>query len=104
MGDGGLMNGNSYYGIFYTHNIWAVFEDSLAYSAALILNRQEEAKELKDIYERSKSDLITAMERGAIVNSDGTRRLLPYPGKIREVAGACLVQSFRPEFFRKIMN
>ena len=81
MGDGGLMNGNSYYGIFYTHNIWAVFEDSLAYSAALLLNRQEEAIELKAIYKRSKSDLITAMERGAIVSSDGTRRLSSLPGK-----------------------
>jgi hypothetical protein len=81
MGDGGLMDGNSYYGIFYTHNIWAVFEDSLAYRAALILNRREDAKELKDIYERSKSDLITAMERGAIGNKNGARRLSSLPGK-----------------------
>ncbi len=81
MGDGGLMNGNSYYGIFYTHNIWAVFEDSLAYRAALILNRQEDAKLLKGIYEKSKSDLISAMERGAIMSSDGTRRLSSLPGK-----------------------
>ncbi len=81
MGDGGLKDGNSYYGIFYTHNIWAVFEDSLAYRAALILNRQEEAKELRGIYERSKSDLITSMERGAIVSTDGTRRLSSLPGK-----------------------
>jgi len=63
------------------YKAWAVFEDSLAYCAALILNRQEEAKELKGIYERSKSDLITAMERGAITNSDGTRRLSSLPGK-----------------------
>lgn len=81
MGDGGLMNGSSYYGIFYTHNIWAVFEDSLAYRAALMLNKQEEAQELKGIFERSKSDLITAMERGAILGSDGTRRLSSLPGK-----------------------
>jgi len=76
-----LMDGNSYYGIYYTHNIWAVFEDSLAYSAAVILNRTADAKELKAIYKSSKSDLITAMERGAILNIDGTRRLSSMPGK-----------------------
>jgi len=81
MGDGGLMDGNSFYGIFYTHNIWAVYEDSLAYRAAVILKRKEEAKELKTIYEKAKSDLITAMERGAINNNDGSRRLSSLPGK-----------------------
>jgi hypothetical protein len=86
MGDGGLMDDNSYYGIFYTHNIWAVFEDSLAYRAAMILNRQEEARELRQIYETSRSDLITAMERGAIIDGNGTRRLSSLPGKI---SGSC---------------
>jgi hypothetical protein len=81
MGDGGMMDGNSYYGIFYTHNIWAVFADSLAYRAAVILRNNADAQLLKGIYQRSKSDLLLAMQRGAIVNQDGTRRLSSVPGK-----------------------
>jgi hypothetical protein len=81
MGDGGLMDGNSYYGIYYTHNIWAVYNDSMAYKAAVILNRKDEATELKEIYESAKSDLIISMELGAIKDKDGIRRLSSLPGK-----------------------
>jgi hypothetical protein len=81
MGDGGMMDGKSLYGIFYTHNIWAVYNDSLAYKAAVILNRKDEAKELKEIYESAKSDLITSMELGAIKDENGKGRLSSVPGK-----------------------
>jgi hypothetical protein len=81
MGDGGMMDGKSLYGVFYTHNIWAVYNDSLAYNAAVILNRKDEAKELKGIYESAKSDLITSMELGAIKDENGKRRLSSVPGK-----------------------
>ncbi len=81
MGDGGLKNDGSYYGIYYTHNIWPVYADSLAYRAALILGRQEEARELKAIYEEARQDLLRAMRDGAVVNPDGTRWLSAVPGK-----------------------
>jgi hypothetical protein len=95
MGDGGLMDDDSYYGIFYTHNIWAVFLDSLTYKAALILGKKEDADELKKIFDQSKSDLITAMELGAIKDKDGNRWLSSMPGKI---SGSCwgLLNSIYP--------
>ena len=82
MGDGGLMNDNSYYGIFYTHNIWAVHADSLALLAAQTLGRENEARELREIYLTAKNDLIASMRRGAIVEPDGTRWLSSMPGKV----------------------
>ena len=81
MGDGGMMDGKSLYGVYYTHNIWAVYNDSLAYKAAVILKKNNEAEELKEIYESAKSDLITSMELGAIKDEDGKRRLSSVPGK-----------------------
>jgi hypothetical protein len=86
MGDGGLMDGNSYYGIFYTHNIWAVYEDSLTYKASLILDRKKDSKELKEIYESAKTDLMRSIELGAIKDNDGERWLSSMPGKI---SGSC---------------
>ncbi len=82
MGDGGLMNDNNYYGIFFTHNIWAVYADSLAYLAAKTLGREDEARELRDIYSAAKTDLLASMRRGAIVEPDGTRWLSSMPGKV----------------------
>ena len=81
MGDGGLKNDGSYYGIYYTHNIWPVYADSLAYRAALILGRKEEAKELKNIYDEARQHLLRAMREGAIVDPDGNRWLSAVPGK-----------------------
>jgi hypothetical protein len=81
MGDGGLLDGDDYYGIFYTHNIWTVYADYLAYLAALILDEQTDARELKEIYETAKNDLQHAMERGAIKDKDGYRWLSGVPGK-----------------------
>lgn len=81
MGDGGLKNDGSYYGIYYTHNIWPVYADSLAYRAALTLGRKDEARELKAIYDEAREDLLTAMQQGAVVEPDGTRWLSAVPGK-----------------------
>lgn len=82
MGDGGLMDGDDMYGVFYTHNIWALYEDKLALEAARILNRTEDAKELEEIYDRGKKDLLVALDRGAITESDGTRWISAVPGKV----------------------
>ncbi len=51
MGDGGLMNGADYFGVFYPHNLLAVFADRLAAEAAELLEKREEAAELRGIYE-----------------------------------------------------
>ncbi len=82
MGDGGLMDGDDMYGVFYTHNIWAVYADKLALEAARILHRDADAKELEGIYERGKSDLLAALDRGAITESDGTRWISAVPAKV----------------------
>ena len=82
MGDAGLMDGNDMYGVFYPHNIWAVYADKLALEAARILNRPQDAKELEGIYDRGKEDLLVALDRGAITESDGTRWISAVPGKV----------------------
>ena len=82
MGDGGLMDGNDMYGVFYTHNIWAVYADKLAWESARILDQRQDAKELEAIYTRGKEDLLAALDRGAIPESDGTRWISAVPGKI----------------------
>ena len=81
MGDGGLMDGDDMYGVFYPHNIWAVYADKLALEAARILNRTQDAKELEQIYGRGKNDLLVALDRGAITENDGSRWISAVPGK-----------------------
>ncbi len=66
MGDGGLMNGKDYFGVFYPHNILAVFADKLSLEAAGILGRKEDVAELREIYETSLADLRASLEAGAI--------------------------------------
>ncbi len=82
MGDAGLMDGDDMYGVFYPHNIWAVYADKLALEAARILNRTQDAQELEGIYDRGKEDLLVALDRGAITESDGTRWISAVPGKV----------------------
>ena len=81
MGDAGLMDGDDLYGVFYPWNIWPVYADKLALEAARILNRTQDAKELDEIYTRGKNDLLVALDRGAITESDGTRWISAVPGK-----------------------
>jgi hypothetical protein len=82
MGDGGLVDGDDNYGVFYTHNIWAVYADKLALEAARILKRTKDAKELEGIYGRGRNDLLVALDRGAITEDDGTRWISAVPGKV----------------------
>lgn len=82
MGDGGLMDGNDMYGVFYTHNIWALYADKLAWEAAQILHRTQDAAELEGIYGRARDDLLVSLRGGAIVESDGTRWISAVPGKV----------------------
>jgi hypothetical protein len=82
MGDGGLTDGDDLYGVFYPHNIWAVYADKLALEAAQILNRAQDAKELEEIYERGRNDLLVSLDRGAITESDGTRWISAVPAKV----------------------
>ena len=79
MGDGGLMKGADYFGIFYPHNIMAVFADRLAAEAAEELGRQQEARELRRIYERALGELRASVERGSIAE-DGYRWIPGSPG------------------------
>jgi hypothetical protein len=82
MGDGGLNDGADLYGVFYMHNIWAVYADSLTLWAAKVLNRPEYINELEAIYHKGRNDLVTAMERGKITEPDGTEWLSASPGKV----------------------
>jgi hypothetical protein len=66
MGDGGLKNGDSLYGIFLTHNIWAVYADQQALLAAEELGLRPEAAELRANYAIAKADLLETIRRGAI--------------------------------------
>jgi hypothetical protein len=66
MGDGGLMNGDDYFGVFYPHNFLAVFADRLALEAAQTLGRAVEAAELRRIHETALSDLRASLAAGAI--------------------------------------
>ena len=66
MGDGGLMNDDDYFGVFFPHNILAVFADHLALEAAEILGQQADLFELKRIYDTAREDLLIALDSGAI--------------------------------------
>ena len=79
-GDCGLMNDEDNYGVFYPHNIWAVYADRCALEAAAILGKSEDIAELKNIYENGYGDLMNSLDKGAIKESD--YRWIPgVPGK-----------------------
>jgi hypothetical protein len=82
MGDGGLNDSDDLYGVYYMHNIWAVYADSLALWAAKTLHKFSCTEELEAIYQKGKNDLITAMERGKITEPDRTEWLSASPGKV----------------------
>ena len=69
MGDGGLKNDASLYGVFIPHNIWAVYADELTLEAAQILDRKAEAAEVRTIYEAGRADLVDTLRRGAIAEN-----------------------------------
>ena len=69
-GDCGLMNDEDNYGVFYPHNIWAVYADRCALEAAGILGKSADIEELKNIYEKGFGDLMNSLDKGAINESD----------------------------------
>jgi hypothetical protein len=80
MGDGGLWNDGDMYGVFFTHNIWAVYADRCSLEVAEILGKTKDVAELKKIYETARTDLLAALDRGAIKEKD--YRWIPgVPGK-----------------------
>ena len=80
LGDCGLMNDGDLYGVFFPHNIWAVYADRCSLEAAEILGKTDDVAELKKIYETARDDLLAALDRGAITEKD--YRWIPgVPGK-----------------------
>ena len=79
-GDCGVKDDNDLYGQFLPHNIWAVYADRVSWEAAEILKQTADAAELKKIYDSARSDLLTAIERGAI-QGNGYRWIPGVPGK-----------------------
>lgn len=70
MGDCGLMEDDDFYGVFLPHNIWAVYADRLSVQAAEILGKRKNLAELKRIHESARTDLLQAIDRGAIREQD----------------------------------
>lgn len=70
MGDGGLMNGSDYFGVFYTHNILAVFADQLSVQAAETLGKTDQLAELREIHDSAMRDLRASLIKGAIHQDD----------------------------------
>ncbi|MGD0732495.1 MAG: hypothetical protein ABR956_14640, partial [Terracidiphilus sp.] len=70
MGDGGLMNGTDYFGVFYPHNILAVFADALSLEAAESLGEAAQLTELRKIHDTALADLRASLRKGAIREAD----------------------------------
>ena len=70
MGDGGLMNGSDYFGVFYPHNILAVFADRLSVEAGERLNALDELPALRRIHESALHDLRASLKAGALRQDD----------------------------------
>jgi hypothetical protein len=84
-GDCGMMNDDDMYGVFLPHNIWAVYADRCTLEAAEILGKTGDIAELRKIYETANTDLLAAMDRGAI-REKGGRWIPGVPGK---TSGSC---------------
>jgi hypothetical protein len=70
MGDCGLKNDASNYGVFLPHNFWAVYADELTLQAAEILGLKAEADEVRKLYEAARADLLDTVRCGAITEGD----------------------------------
>ncbi len=80
MGDGGLKNDDSLYGVFLPHNLWATYGDQLTAEAAAELGLTAEATEVRGYFESARTDLIAALRRGAITEN-GNAWIPGVPGK-----------------------
>jgi hypothetical protein len=81
MGDAGLKNGDSLYGVFIPHNLWALYGDQLTVEAAEALGLDREAAEARAIYEKGRTDLLAAIRGGAIAEPEGYRWIPGVAGK-----------------------
>jgi len=84
-GDCGLMNDDDMYGVFFPHNIWAVYADRCSLEAAEILGKTGDVEELKRIYETAYNDLLVALDSGSI-EEKGYRWI---PGVAGKRTGSC---------------
>jgi len=80
MGDAGLMNGKSLYGVFIPHNIWALYGDALTVQAAEALGLSREAGEARGIFEKGRADLLATI-RGGAIQENGYRWIPGVAGK-----------------------
>lgn len=69
MGDCGLKNDDSLYGVFLPHNIWSVYADAGTLEAAQVLDQGAEAAEVHGILETARTDLLDTIRRGAIAEN-----------------------------------
>ncbi len=69
MGDCGLKNDDSFYGVFLPHNFWAVYADQQSLAAAEELGLKAETAELREIYDTARADLLDTVQRGAITEN-----------------------------------
>ena len=84
-GDCGLMNDDDNYGVFFPHNIWSVYADRCTLEVAEILGNTKDVNELRGIYQTAYNDLLSALEKGAIKESD--YRWIP--GVPAKTTGSC---------------
>ncbi len=66
MGDCGLKNDDSFYGVFIPHNVWSIYADEQTMLAAAELGLATESAEVRRNYETARTDLIDTIRRGAI--------------------------------------
>jgi hypothetical protein len=76
MGDGGLMNGADYFGVFRPHNYLAVLADRLAWEAAKELGHAEEGRELEQNFHAAWAALQAAVAAGPDRNTGSAWGLL----------------------------
>jgi hypothetical protein len=73
------MNGTDYFGVFYPHNILAIFADRLSTEAAMELGKTEDAAALRKIFETALADLRASLKAGCI-EEEGVRWIPNSPG------------------------
>jgi hypothetical protein len=81
MGDGGLMDGDDYYGYFIPSNVWHCFIIKLALWSAKELKLADKAKEVQGFLDDALECTLDAIRHGAILESDGTKWIPGVPGK-----------------------
>ena len=85
MGDGGLWNDGDLYGVFFTHNIWAVYGDKCSLEAAEILGKTEDIPELEeDLRDRARRSAYSPRSRR---DHEPSRRIPPCRARKRTTAG-----------------